>query len=63
LPPWLANRRDKVNRAVLGRRGSGRQEGREAMSGNVIGLMVTMLVIGACVGIWVHLNTKKDKTK
>jgi hypothetical protein len=33
------------------------------MSGNVIGLMVTMLVIGACVGIWVHLNTKKDKTK
>ena len=33
------------------------------MSGNAIAMMVPILLIGACVGIWVHLNTKKDKSK
>ena len=31
------------------------------MSGNAIGLLVTMLLIGTCVGIWVHMNTKNNK--
>ena len=33
------------------------------MSGTAVGVMVSILLIGACVGVWVHLNTKKDKTK
>ena len=33
------------------------------MSGPVIWVGVMTLVLGACVGVWVHLNTKKDKTK
>ena len=31
------------------------------MSGNAIGLLVAMLLIGTCVGIWVHMNTKNNK--
>jgi len=32
------------------------------MSVNMIAVMVPILLIGACVGIWVHLNTKKGKS-
>ena len=27
--------------------------------GSAVGIAVTILIIGACVGIWLHLNTKK----
>ena len=33
------------------------------MGANAITLAVTMIFIGACVGVWVHMNTKKKNSE
>jgi len=33
------------------------------MGTNAIAIMIPILLIGACVGYWVHINTKKDKSE
>jgi hypothetical protein len=33
------------------------------MSGTAIAAIIPILLIGACVGYWVHINTKKNKSE